>query len=77
MQVKEEKMCTFSQKGYRLQLLRLTTEYIYTQTGEQGTIVRYQVRLNRKIVDTSLSEYTERKIFATYCQNIVLQLKIY
>lgn len=73
----EKKIATFTQNGTRLQLVQIVKMY-YTPEGEIfNTEVIYQVRLNRKIVDTSISEYTERKIFATYCQNIVLQLKIY
>lgn len=76
MQVKEEKLCSFTQKGTRLQLIKINR--MYEQNGKVfDDIVRYQVRLNRKILDTSLSEYTERKLFAQMVQNIVLQLKIY
>ena len=69
MQVKEQKICSFTQKDTRLQLVRINRE-------DRG-VFRYQVRLNRKIIQTSISEYDMRKLFATYCQNIVLQLKIY
>ena len=75
MQVKEQKMCSFSEKGYRLQLVKLL--WLDDSTGQYTAVQKYQVRLNRKIVETSISEYEMRKLFATYCQNIVLQLKIY
>lgn len=80
--IKERKICSFTQPGNRLQLIEL----IYENTGQDintnGEVMyydtfKYQVRLNRKIIDTSISEYTMRKLFAEYCQNIVLQLKIY
>lgn len=78
MQTKEEKICSFTQKNYRLQMLKIT--YIQEVEPEYLDLMittKYQVRLNRKIIDTSISEYTMRKLFATYCKNIVLQLKIY
>lgn len=76
--VTEEKICSFTQKGKRLQLIRISTEVFGTDglPTDLG-MIRYQVRLNRKVVDTSISEYTMRKLFAMYVQNIVLQLKIY
>lgn len=82
MQAKEEKICSFTQKGTRLQLVKkiIPSEKKYfhyeTQSYDYYT-EKYEVRLNRKIIDTSLSEYTERKLFAQIVQNIVLQLKIY
>lgn len=75
MQIKEEKICSFTQKGHRLQLLK-TSINILGIKGDIQPLIRYQVRLNRKVVNSSISEYQERKVFATYCQNIVLQLKI-
>lgn len=127
--MKEEKICSFTQNKYRLQLLKITeikdfytVEEIINTVGGYKAIytdgheihiydnsleyevmrwglkkinenhyivdpeykkkysqykIKYQVRLNRKIIDTSISEYQMRKLFATYCQNIVLQLKIY
>lgn len=126
MKSKEEKICSFTQNGTRLQLLKITNNnyenvveeitnsvggyimlwsdgqkqhikdndveeqarlwglkkdnenYYYKERIFKGEInVKYQVRLNRKIIDTSISEYQMRKVFATYCQNIILQLKIY
>lgn len=80
MQIKEETLCSFNQKGVRLQLIKLTktkiAESIYGK-NEKMVISNYQVRLKRRVVHSSISEYNERKVFATYCQNIVLQLKIY
>ena len=70
---KEYKICSFTQKGKRLQLIKISIIYLKPD-GTECIVNKYQVRLNRKIIDTSMSEYTERKIFATYCQNIVLQL---
>ena len=77
--MKEEKICSFTQKNYRLQLIKITSfDYPPELVGELArVIVKYQVRLNRKIIDTSISEYQMRKLFATYCQNIILKLKIY
>lgn len=71
MQIKEEKICSFTQKGKRIQLLQLI---IYDGINSRS---KYQVRLNRKVIETSISEYTMRKLFAQMVQNIVLQLKIY
>lgn len=74
---KEEKICSFTQKGQRLQLKKIGC-LVFTTEGEyQCTEIKYQVCLNRKVIETSISEYQMRKVFATYCQNIVLQLKIY
>lgn len=79
MQTKEEKICSLTQKGTRLQLIKISTwDYDPEIVGDLARLIqRYQVRLNRKIVSSSISEYNERKIFATYAQNIVLQLKMY
>lgn len=74
MQGQEQKICSFTQNGTRLQLVRVQ---ILGSDGLPTSLERFQVRLNRKIVSSSISEYQERKVFATYCQNIVLQLKIY
>lgn len=78
MQTKEEKICTFTQKGTRLQLIKITSKDIqkdvleYYRTGKVTNIwCKYQVRLNRKIIDTNISEYEMRKLFATYAQNII------
>lgn len=75
MQIKEEKLCSLTQKGTRLQLVKVSKNSVYK--NEPYNYVLYQVRINRKVVDKSTSEYNERKVFATYAQNIVLQLKIY
>lgn len=79
MQTKEKKICSLTQNGTRLQLVQVMV--LNEQQLEIGSIyvekTIYQVRQNRKIVSSSISEYNERKVFATYAQNIVLQLKIY
>lgn len=79
MQTKEQKICSFTQKDTRLQLIRITKLPIPIINGTPcyGGITKFQVRLNRKIIESSISEYQMRKVFATYIQNIVLQLKIY
>lgn len=77
MKVKEEKICSFSQEGKRLQLVKVITDGIYMPSGNIVPIIKYQVRLNRKIIDSNESEFCMRKTFAIYCQNIVLQLKIF
>lgn len=82
MQIKEKKICSFTQKSIRLQLveMKIPSEKKYfdyeTQAYEYYTL-RYEVRQNRKIIDRSLAEYPMRKVFAQMVQNIVLQLKIY
>lgn len=78
--MKEKTIATFTQKNYRLQLLELTftaNEFYYFDEKKVCKQTKWQVRLNRKIIDTSISEYTMRKLFAMYVQNIILQLKIY
>lgn len=67
----DQKICSLTQKNTRLQLVEVI---IYDGMNSR---TRYEVRLNRKIISSSISEYNERKVFATYAQNIVLQLKIY
>lgn len=76
---KEQKIASFQQGKDKLQLLKLTEVLEIPGDCEEPDYVdvRYQVRLNRKRIDTSLSEYTMRKLFAMYVQNIILQLKIY
>ena len=71
MQIKLKTLCSFNQEGTRLQLVKKT------KFAGTGSIMIYQVRLNRKIINQSISEYECRRTFAVYCQNIVLQLKIY
>lgn len=78
MQKKEKTLCTFTQKGIRLQLIELIYKNAAVMTNTAGEptaydLYKYQVRLNRKIVSKSLFEYNERKVFVTYCQNIVTQ----
>lgn len=72
--MKETKICSYQAEKFRLQLLRITTQE--EKINIPGT-TKWQVRLNRKIIETSISEYTMRKLFAMYVQNNVLQLKIY
>lgn len=77
--MKEETIATYTTKNFRLQLLKLTN-YDISKPREYipgVPVYKYQVRMNRKIVQTSISEYTMRKLFAMYVQNQVLQLKIY
>lgn len=85
----EKTIATYTTEKFRLQLLEITEKdeksYYYKlneETGYKtkrvdGYKIKYQVRLNRKNVLTSISEYQIRKLFAMYVQNQVLQLKIY
>ena len=81
--MKEETIATYTTKNFRLQLLKLTSDKLeynhfnQYQIPTTGYKMRYQVRLNRKVIKTSISEYTMRKLFAKYIQIQVLQLKIY
>lgn len=76
MQIKEEKICSFTQNGYRLQLIQMSTR-IYTIDGKFSyTSPKYQIRENRKVIKTTIHIYQARKIFAQMVTNIVLQLKI-
>lgn len=88
MQVKEEKICSFTQNGTRLQLVKITTleaNETYIEGFKKGIIkpydtdytIKYQIRQNRKVIQTTLLEYQSRKQFAQMVTNIVLQLKIY
>ena len=74
---KQEKLCSFTQKGQRLQLTKITTTVIGYPSGQPIEKVMYVVNLNRKKQGSSISEYSMRKLFALMVQNIVLQLKIY
>jgi len=77
--MKERTIATYTTAKFRLQLLELTEEpelNLFDPWNDKQ-IKKYQVRLNRKIIQTSISEYTMRKLFAMYVQNQVLQLKIY
>ena len=75
--MKEQKICSFTQKGTRLQLVKIA----YLDNPEEIELsdiqIQYQVRLNRKVIGRSKFEYQMRVLFSTYAQNIVLQLKIY
>ena len=71
---RENTLCSFNSKGVRLQLIEL---WNYPGSEFTDPILKYQVLLNRKIKYTNKYEYEARKHFATYCQNIVLQLKLY
>lgn len=68
MKYTEEKIATYSQKNVRIQMLKITYD---------NQLIKYQLRINRKVVKTNLFEYPIRKLFAVECQNIILQLKIY
>lgn len=82
----EKTIATYTTENFRLQLLEITTPIMQIahdenfkpyETEQYYYKKTYQVRLNRKIVKTSISEYQMRKLFAMYVQNQVLQLKIY
>lgn len=76
--MKEEKIASFQQEKTRLQLLKITCDDIGTDGMPTDlSVIKYQLRLNRKIIGTSISEYAMRKVFATKVQNIVLQLKMF
>lgn len=79
MQVKERKICSFTQNNTRLQLveIRILNEQQLSIGSLYYDKIIYQVRLNRRIIQKNTSEYAMRKVFASYCQNIVLQFKIY
>lgn len=81
MQKKEEKICSFTQKGCRLQLIEITYLNAGITTNTAGEPMyydtfKYQIRQNRKIIETTLIENHARKIFAQMVLNIVYQLKI-
>lgn len=77
--MKERTIATYTTENVRLQLLELTYENsAYDEVARTSyNTFKYQVRMNRKIIQTSISEYTMRKLFAMYVQNHILQLKIY
>lgn len=87
--MKEKTIATYTTEKFRLQLLEITEKdeksYYYKLNEETGYKTKridgyklyYQVRLNRKIVKSSISEYNMRILFATYARNQILQLKIY
>lgn len=64
----EQKLASYNDKYNRLILLLVT---------DQWGKIKYQVKLNRKVQGTNVFEYPMRKLFASICQNITLQLKIY
>lgn len=72
---KEKQICKYQDNENKLELLRLSK--LENRNGINYLITHFQVRHNRKRIDTSISEYAMRKLFATMAQNIVLQLKIY
>lgn len=63
----QEKLASYNDKKNRLVLLKVTDGW-----GR----VTYKVQLNRKIQGSNVFEYPMRKLFASICQNITLQLKI-
>lgn len=72
----EDKKVEITAKKYNL--TKDNENYYYYKTPndcKKSITKKYQVRLNRKIIDTSISEYTMRKLFAMYVQNQILQLK--
>ena len=75
----EKTIATYTTENFRLQLLELTYENAAWDPVAETSyhMYKYQVRLNRKVVKTSISEYQMRKLFAMYVQNQVLQLKKY
>lgn len=71
---KEKTLLSYQSEGVRLQL---SQKCIYTDRNPQGFIIVYQIKKNRRVLDSSHSEYAMRRYFAQYVQNNVLQLKIY
>ena len=72
---KEKQIAKYQDENYKIELVRLAK--VELKNGINSMVIRYQVRMNRKRIQTSISEYTMRKLFAIYVQNIVLQLKIF
>lgn len=66
---KEKQILKYQDETNKLELIRLTTP--------SGGTIKYQIRHNRKRLETTISEYQARRYFAQMTQNIVLQLKIY
>lgn len=64
----ETTIAKFQQGTLKIHLLKL---------ADGKGIVRYQVRINRKVMYTNIYEYQCRNMFAVYTQNAVLQIKIY
>ena len=73
-QKKARTLLSYQSEGVRLQLIQ---NVIYTDRNDNGFIIVYQVMKNRRVLDSSHSEYAMRRAFAQYVQNNVLQLKIY
>lgn len=83
--MKEKTIATYKTKNYRLQLVTKTEKFKETKLdqnlkpykAETGLVrMKYEIRLNRKIIKRSIWEYEMRKLFAVYVQNHILQLKI-
>lgn len=66
---KEKQILKYQDETNKVVLIRLATP--------TGGIIRYQIRHNRRRIETTISEYQARRYFAQMVQNIVLQLKIY
>lgn len=77
MEFKETKIATYTGERTRVQLLKLTNTFIDLENDYTDTVIKYQIRINRKRVYTTGFEYDARKYFATIVQNDILQLKIY
>lgn len=71
-QKKEQKICSYQQKGIRLQLVMI----MYFNNDGTNTWNSWQIRKNRKILLTTNNEYGARKQFAVECQLLICQLKI-
>lgn len=70
---KERKIASFQQGKNKLQLLELT---VLNSLGRPTDIIKYQIRLNRKRLQTSNSENQLRKKFLIEIQNILLQTEL-
>ena len=81
MQIKEEKICSFTQKGKRIQLLDIhiaTKEsYYHSETNTYDYwIHKYEIRINRKIYKKNiLSEGLAKKYLCSLLTEELLQQK--
>lgn len=71
--MKEKTLLSYQSEGYRLQMVQ---QCVYTYSNEEGYIIVYKVKKNRRVLDTTRSEYAARRYFAQAVTNNVLQLKI-